>query len=165
MKKIKLIILSLLFFLTGCASDKSDELTIMNIPLTKVESIDLYSKGTASKVEADDTEFLSLIDIIKENENKAYVIDGGMLGVMIGENADYLSVSEKYEWNIYIVNFEEKQHVIYSDFDSKSDSVTAIFIVPEMRYFGAVIQTEEGKLAYATLMNVDEDASWEWRTE
>ena len=158
MKKniISVLLVSFVFIFSGCSkSSDSSVSVIMNVPIDKVGSIDLYSGGQYSELSNDSRDYKKLLELLRDNESDAGLIDGGLGIDMADVQAEgYDSFSKKENIRVYIFNFSEKQHVKYNDYVYDSDNVTGVFVVPEKNYFGYIIQSaDSGNISYATFMS------------
>lgn len=159
-----IFVLSIAIF-SGCSlnnkkSDIDETKKIMHCDVKNISSIDVYSNGEKANITIDSDVFIKIMDIINENENKAKIIDGGMsMDMFEVGNGNYEKLSEKNSGDIYIINFSKCQNIKYSDYDSKGEKVSAIFVVPDENYFGTVIYDKDKQeiKGYATFMNLNMD--------
>lgn len=160
MKKSIILLLLVLFVfgVSGCSKSSASGISvIMNVSTDEIESIDLYANGERSELSKDSEDFVKLLKLIQDNENKSGIIDGG-IGIDMSEAQaeDYGEFSQKENARVYVVNFTTKQNVKYNDYTNDSDDITGVFVVPEKNYFGYIIQSPDtGNITYSTFMSED----------
>lgn len=162
-KNILFLVVMLAVILSGCGKKDAEDnnvdknIKVMGVSMEEVSKVEKYSSGEVTEIPKDSEELKGFIKSVEENEKSAGMIDGG-LGVdmfAVGKG-NYAEFSEKENCEVYIINLQEKQHIVYGKYDSKETNIAAIFIVPKKNYFGLVIEGDNKEsVDYATFANVD----------